>query len=54
MRHGDDAFMGRIQPVDHRAGAGGGHVPAFAIWRHDIAGFFPIIADQLWISLRNI
>ena len=54
MRHGDDAFMGCSQPVDHRAGAGGGHVPAFAIWRHDSAGFFPIIAAQLWISLRNI
>ena len=54
MRHGDDAVVGRIQPVDHRASAGGGHVPAFAIGGLNITGFFPKIAAQLWIALCNI
>jgi len=54
MRNGDDAVMGRSQPVDHRAGAGGGYVPAFAIWGHNITGFFPKIAAQLGIGLCNI
>ena len=54
MRHGDDAVVSCIQSVDHRAGAGGGHVPAFAIWGYYITGFFPKTAAHFWIGLRNI
>ena len=52
--YGDNAVVSCIQSVDHRAGAGGRHVPAFAIWCHNITRFFPKIAAQFWIGLRNI